>query len=282
MAIKKYRPYTPSRRFMMGYDFSNITTDKPHKPLTKFLGKTWGRNQYGRTTSRFMWGGHKKLYRLVDFRWYDIVGVAGRVSTIEYDPYRNCRICLINYTNWQKRYILAWSGVKVWDKIINGVAWEISEGCRLQLKDIPDGYLVHNLEFTPFTKGKIVRSAWSYATIQWRDEVNNIVIIKLQSGEVRKFNPNCRATIGTIGNEDFMNVEIGKAGRQRWMWKKPFILGKSMNPVDHPHGGWEWHQPIAMKKWPKARNGRKVVPGMKTRQRKKPSNTFIISRRTRN
>lgn len=282
MALKKYKPYTPSRRTMVWYDFSDITTSKPHKPLTTFIGKTWGRNNQGRITSRFMWGWHKRLYRIIDFRWYDKLDIVGTVATIEYDPYRTCRIALINYSDWEKRYVLARSSIKIGDKIQTWEKWEIKDGNRKQLKDIPDGYAIHCLEVVPFTKWKLVRSAWAYATIQWRDSAKWLVIIKLQSGEVRKFNESVRATIGKVGNEDHMNVVVGKAGRSRWMWIKPHILGKSMNPVDHPHWWWEWHTDIGLKKWAKAFNGRRVAPGIKTRSKKKRSSKFIVSKRTKN
>lgn len=202
-----------------------------------FLGKTGGRNNQGRITSRYMGGGHKQLYRIVDFRGYDKLNIPGKVSAIEYDPYRTCRIALVSYADGEKRYVLARSGIKVGDAVVNGDAAEIKAGSRKQLKDIPDGYNIHCLELTPFTKGKAIRSAGSYATIAGRDEASGHVIVKLQSGEVRKFDSKCWATIGKIGNEDHMNVVIGKAGRQRWLGIKPHVLGKNMNPVDHPHGG---------------------------------------------
>lgn len=282
MALKKYKPYTPSRRTMMWYDFSEITTSKPYKPLTKFLWKTGGRNNQWRITSRFMWWWHKRLYRIIDFRGYDKLDIVWTVSTIEYDPYRTCRIALINYSDWEKRYVLAWNWIKVGNKIQNWLTWEVKDWNRKQLKDIPDWYSIHNLEFVPYSKWKIIRSAWSYATIQWRDMAKWLVIIKLQSWEVRKFNENCRATIGKVGNEDHMNVVIWKAGRSRRKGIKPHILGKSMNPVDHPHWGWEWHTDIGLKKWAKAFNGRRVAPGIKTRNSKKPSSKFIVNKRTKN
>lgn len=264
---------------MVWYDFSDLTNSKPLKSLTTFIGKTWGRNNAGRITSRFRGWGHKQLYRLVDFRWYDKLNILGRVATIEYDPYRTCRIALIHYQDWEKRYVLARDGIKVGDMVMNWDQAEIKSWNRKQLKDIPDGYTIFALEITPFTKGKMIRSAGSYATIAGRDEITWHVIIKLQSWEVRKFDGKCWATIWKIWNEDHMNVEIWKAGRQRRKWIKPHILGKNMNPVDHPHGWWEWHSPIALRKWPKAFNGRRVAPWIKTRAGKKRSDKFIINRR---
>lgn len=282
MAIKKYRPYTPSRRTMVWYDFSELTKKAPEKALTVFLGKSWWRNAQGRITSRFRGGGHKQLYRMIDFRWYDKLNIPARIAALEYDPYRTCRIALLNYVDWEKRYVLAWSGIKVGDMVQNGEEGEIKIGNRKQLKDIPDGYNVHCLEITPFSKGKMIRSAGSYATVAGRDEATWQVIVKLQSGEVRKFDGKCFATIGKIGNEDHMNVVIGKAGRQRRKWIKPHVLGKSMNPVDHPHGWWEGHTSIGLRKGQKAQNGRRVAPGIRTRHAKKASSKVIVSRRTKN
>lgn len=221
---------------MVGSDFADITTSTPEKSLTKFLGKTGGRNSQGRTTSRFRGGGHKQLYRMIDFRVYDKLGVPATVSTIEYDPYRTCRIALLTYADGEKRYALAWNGIAVGQKVMCGPDGELVEGNRKQLKDIPDGFLIHNLEVTPNTKGKMCRSAGSYAVLQGRDADEVYAIVKLQSGQVRKIHSNCYATIGKVGNEEHMNTVIGKAGKMRWLGRKSRVLGKSMNPVDHPHG----------------------------------------------
>lgn len=279
MAVKTYKPYTPSRRFMVGYDFSDITTNKPEKKLTKHLGKTGGRNSQWRVTSRFMGGGHKRLYREIDFKGFDKVDVPGKVATVEYDPYRTARIVLIHFADGEKRYTLAWKGVKVGDQIMNWLKAPIANGNRKQLKDIPEGVHVYNLEFTPFTKGKIIRSAGTYATIDGKDEGEGTVFVKMPSGEVRKFNNNCWATIGELGNEEHKNIVIGKAGRQRWMGRKPKNLGINMNPVDHPHGGWEAHADIGLKKGIKSFSGKRVSAGMKTRAKKKWSGKFIVSSR---
>lgn len=243
------------------------------------LGRTGGRNNQGRITHRFKGGGHKRLYRIVDFRGYDKLNIAGKVATIEYDPYRTCRIALVNFVDGEKRYVLARNGIQVGQTIMTWDQAILTEGNRKQLKDIPEWYFVYNVELTPFTKGKVIRSAGSYATITGKDELTKKVFLKLQSGEVRKFDEKCYATIGKIGNEDHKNVVIGKAGRSAWKGKKGKVLGKSMNPVDHPHGGGEWHTLVGLKRGPKAFNGRLVAPGIKTRSSKKRSNTMIVSRR---
>lgn len=247
----------------------------------KTLGATAGRNQYGRVTSRFMGGGHKRLYRIIDFRGYDKLNIPAKVSEIEYDPYRTVRIALVSYADGEKRYVLAWKGISVGDNFMTGDQAALTAGNRKQLKDIPEGFQVFNLEFTPFTKGKIIKSAGSYGEIVGKDEALRVVFVKLPSGEVRKFDEKCFATIGQLGNEDHKNVVIGKAGRQRWMGRKPHVLGKSMNPVDHPHGGGEGHAEIGLR-FPKTFSGRPVPAGKKTRSSKKWSNKFIVSKRTKN
>lgn len=282
MAVKKYKAYTPSRRFAIGYDFSDITTDKPEKSLTKFIGKTGGRNNQGRVTARFIGGGHKRLYRIVDFKGYDKADIPAKVATIEYDPYRTSRIALINFVDGEKRYVLAWKNIKVGDSIMYGKDSPIQAWNRKQLKDIPEWVNIHLIEATPFSEWKLVKSAWSYATIVGKDTATNYMFIKLSSGEVRKFNQDCRATIWEIWNEQHQNVILGKAGRMRRLGRKSRMLGKSMNPCDHPHGGWEGHTEIGLKKWPKAFNGRLVAPGIKTRKKKKWSTKFIVSKRTKN
>lgn len=282
MAIKKYKPYTPSRRFMVGYDFSDLTSKKPEKSLVVSLGRTWGRNNQGRITSRWMWGGHKRLYRIVDFKGYDKVEIPAKVASVEYDPYRTARIALLNYKDGEKRYVLAWKGITVWEEVMNGEKSPIKAGNRKQLKDIPEGMNVFALEVTPFSKGKLIKTAWSYASIVGKDEAQKKIFIKMPSGEVRKFNEDCWATIGEIWNDQHKNVVIGKAGRQRWKGKKPRVLGKNMNPVDHPHGGWEGHSPIGSKRGPKSFSGKIVSAWIKTRKSKKWSTKFIVSKRTKN
>lgn len=282
MAPKKYKPYTPSRRYMIGYDFSELSKKRPEKSLVKTLWRTGGRNNSWKAVSRSMWWGHKRLYRLIDFKGYDKLNIPAKVVNVEYDPYRTSRIALLNFADWEKRYVLAWKNIKVSETIICGDTAPIASGNRKQLKDIPEWVNVFNLEVTPFSSGKLIKTAWSYASIAGKDTLLKVVFIKLPSGEVRKFNENCFATIGEIGNEQHQNVVIGKAGRQRWLWKKPHVLGKNMNPVDHPHGGWEWHSPIGLKRWQKSFAGKRVTPGIKTRKNRKSSTRFIISKRTKN
>ncbi len=277
MAIKTYKPFTPSRRYMTGYDFSDITTSKPHKPLTTFIkSKAW-RNNTGKITTRHRWGWHKRQYRIIDFRRWDKLNIPAKVATIEYDPFRTCRIVLLNYADGEKRYVLAWKNVSVGDEIMTWDEALLKPGNRKMLKDVPDGFTVYNLEVTPQTKGKLVRSAWSYATVTGKDEENGMVYIKLQSWEIRLFHEHCRATIGLVGNEEHKNIVIWKAGRARWMWKRPEVRGKVMNPVDHPHGWWEWATDLAMN--PKSFKGRHVAPGLKTRKKKKRSDRFIVQKR---
>ena len=263
---------------MTGYDFSDLTTDKPEKSLTKFIkSKAW-RNNKGRITTRHRGGGHKRLYRMVDFRRYDKANIPAKVVTVEYDPFRTCRIVLLNYADGEKRYALAWKNVSVGDQVMCGEDSKLAPWNTRQLKDIPDGFTVFNLEVTPWTKAKLVRSAGSYATVTWKDEESWLVYIKLQSWEVRKFDEKCWATIGVVGNEEHKNIVIGKAGRARWLWRRPVVRGKVMNPVDHPHGGGEWSTDIALK-YPKSFRWVPVPPGKKTRKKKKWSDKFIVKRR---
>lgn len=281
MAVKKYKPYTPSRRYMVGYDFSDITKTTPEKSLTVKSKRSAGRNNQGRITLRFRGGGTKRQYRLVDFRGYDKLAIPAKVASIEYDPFRTCRIALLNYVDGEKRYVLARKGIKVGDEVVCGPDAPIASGNRKPLKDIPEGMNIYNLEVTPFSKGKLIKSAGMYATIVGKDENDGLIFIKLPSGEVRKFNENCRATIGQVGNEQHKNIVIGKAGRQRRKGLKPRVLGINMNPVDHPHGGGESHKPIGSKKGPRSFTGKRVAPGIKTRRKKKRSDKFIVSKRTK-
>jgi large subunit ribosomal protein L2 len=249
--------------------------------LTVSLGRTAGRNQYGRITSRWMGGGHKRLYRMIDFRGYDKMNIPAKVASVEYDPYRTVRIALLNYVDGEKRYVLAWKGIKVGMTVMTGDQAPLEHGCRKLLKDIPEGFNIFNLEYTTNTKGKTIKSAGSFGVLVGKDEALRVVFVKLPSGEVRKFNEKCWATIGQLGNEDHKNIVIGKAGRSRWMGLKGNVLGKSMNPVDHPHGGGEGHAEIGLR-FPKSHTGKPVPPGKKTRKTKKWSTKFIVSKRTKN
>lgn len=282
MALKNYKPYTPSRRFMIWYDFSDITTNHPEKSLIKSFSKTAWRNNTWRTTSRFRWGWHKKLYRLIDFRWYDKLWIEAKVVSIEYDPYRTSRIALLSFIDWEKRYVLSWKWIQVGEKVVNWPTWSVKSWNRKQLKDIPEWVNIFNLEVVPNTKWKLVKSAWSFATIVGKDELQKFIFVKLQSWEVRKFNESCRATVGELWNEQHQNVVVWKAWRVRRKWRKPHILWKSMNPCDHPHWWWEWHTQVWSKKWPKTSSGRLVTPWIKTRNSKKWSTRFIVSKRVKN
>ncbi len=282
MPLKTYKPYTPSRRFMIWYNFSDITKKRPEKSLLVSLKKTWWRNNSGKVVCRSRWGGHKKLYRLIDFKWYDKLNIPAKVASIEYDPYRTARIALLHFVDGEKRYVLAWKNISVGDTVVCGDTAPIVPGNRKQLKDIPEWVNIFNVEVTPYSTWKLVKSAWMYATISGKDALLKVVFVKLPSWEVRKFNENCFATIGEVSNEQHQNIVIGKAGRQRRLWRKPHVLWKNMNPVDHPHGGWEGHSPIGLKKWQKSFSGKRVTPGIKTRKTRKNSTKFIVSRRTKN
>ena len=273
MAIKTFRPYTPSRRFLTTIDNSDITSKPTVRSLLKKLPAHAGRNSNGRITSRHREAGAKKLYRIIDFK-RNKFNIEGKVATVEYDPYRNCRICLINYVDGEKRYILQPKGLSVGDTILSAEAGlDIKPGNAMKLKNIPVGTLVHNIEMNPGQGGKIARSAGGYAQIMGRD--GKYVSLRLPSGEMRYILGECMATVGTIGNEDFANMVIGKAGRNRHRGIRPQTRGSAMNPIDHPHGGGEG----------KTNSGRHPVSpwgmptkGYKTRK-KKASDKLIISRR---
>ncbi len=273
MAIKTFRPYTPSRRFLTTIDNSDITSKPTVRSLLKKLPAHAGRNSNGRITSRHREAGAKKLYRIIDFK-RNKFNIEGKVATVEYDPYRNCRICLIHYVDGEKRYILQPKGLSVGDKILSAEAGlDIKPGNAMKLKNIPVGTLVHNIEMNPGQGGKIARSAGGYAQIMGRD--GKYVSLRLPSGEMRYILGECMATVGTIGNEDFANMVIGKAGRNRHRGIRPQTRGSAMNPIDHPHGGGEG----------KTNSGRHPVSpwgmptkGYKTRK-KKASDKLIISRR---
>lgn len=274
MAIRKYKPTSPGRRGMTVQTYDEITTSEPYRPLTETLKKTGGRNNTGEITMWWRGGGHKRLYRIIDFK-RDKKDIPGKVSTIEYDPNRSARIALITYADGDKRYILQPMGLKVGDTIIAGDGVDILPGNCLPLKNIPQGTMVHNVELKPGRGGQMARSAG--AAVQVVAKEDDYVSLKMPSGEIRKVYYDCLATIGQVGNLDHENVSVGKAGRTRWKGKRPHVRGVAMNPVDHPLGGGEG----------KTSGGRHPVTpwgvptkGYKTRN-PKPSDKFIVQRRTK-
>jgi large subunit ribosomal protein L2 len=236
MAIKTYRPITPTQRFKTTLVNEEITTNRPHKPLLEPKKRTGGRRNSGDMTSRFIGGGHKQQYRVIDFK-RDKIGIPATVASIEYDPNRSARIALLNYVDGEKRYILQPDGLKVGQKIMSGPDADILVGNSLPLKNIPAGTVVHNIELRPGKGAQMARSAGAQAQLVAKE--GDYALLKLPSGETRRVMLNCVATIGQVGNLDHENVSIGKAGRTRWLGKKPHNRGVAMNPVDHPHGGGE-------------------------------------------
>ncbi|HZJ85008.1 MAG TPA: 50S ribosomal protein L2 [Syntrophomonadaceae bacterium] len=273
MSIKKYKPTTPSRRHMTVISFDQLTKKEPEKSLTIPLKKTGGRNVKGRITVRHRGGGHKRLYRLVDFKRTK-EGVPAKVAAIEYDPNRSANIALLHYADGHKAYIIAPNNVKVGDVIEAGPNADIKPGNSLLLKDIPIGSLIHNIELRPGKGGQLVRSAGAVAQLMAKEGA--YAHVRLPSAEVRLIHLNCRATIGQVGNLDHENITVGKAGRSRWMGKRPTVRGSAMNPVDHPHGGGEGRAPIG-RIYPVSPWG-KIAIGGKTRK-KKPSDNMIIRKR---
>lgn len=272
MAVKKLRPITPGTRHRLAPMFTEITASKPEKSLTVPLRKSGGRNNVGKMTMRYVGGGHKQRYRLIDFK-RDNYGIPGTVKTIEYDPCRSARIALVFYVNGDKRYIIAPEGIKVGQKIISGPAVPPEVGNALPLGAMPLGTIVHNIEMRPGQGAALVRSAGAYAQILGRE--SKYIIIKLPSSETRMILATCYATVGTVSNAEHMNVTLGKAGRSRWLGIRPRVRGVAMNPVDHPMGGGEGR---ASGGHPRSRNGL-YAKGQKTRPPRKYSNSLIISRR---
>ncbi|MCX7927879.1 MAG: 50S ribosomal protein L2 [Candidatus Omnitrophica bacterium] len=276
MGIVKYKPTTPSRRHMSGYDFAEITKTEPEKSLVEPLKKTGGRNCYGRITVRHRGGGHKRLYRIIDFK-RDLFDVPGKVIAIEYDPNRSARIALVEYQNSQRRYIIAPLGLTVGTQIISTKKQgaEIKEGNCMPLRYIPTGTLIHNIELLPGKGGQIVRSAGSSAQIMAKEEP--YAHVRLPSGEIRLIQLECLATIGQVSNVEHEDISLGKAGRMRWLGKKPQSRGVAMNPVDHPHGGGEGKSgqgnPHPVTPWGQP------TKGYKTRKPGKYSDKFIVKRR---
>ena len=275
MGIKIYKPYTPSTRNKSVLDFSILSKVEPEKSLVVANHRANGRNNKGRITIRHKGGGHKRKYRLIDFKRnkYDI---KGKVMSIEYDPNRNAFISLINYEDGEKRYILHPENLKVGDSIASGKNAEISIGHSLPLDSIPLGTDVHNVELFPGKGGQLIRSAGTSAKVLAKE--NDFVVLRLSSKEIRLFKKECYATVGRISNSDFYNVVIGKAGRNRWLGIRPTVRGSVMNPVDHPHGGGEGRCPIG-KPRPLTPWGKPAL-GVKTRKRKNKSDMFIIRSRS--
>lgn len=273
MAIRKLKPTTPGTRFMSFSSFNEITKTSPEKQLLAPLTKSGGRNNNGRVTTRFRGGGHKRQYRIIDFK-RNKFGIEAKVASIEYDPNRTCRIALLHYVDGEKRYIIAPDGLKVGDKIMSGTNIEIKVGNALKLKEMPVGSFVHNVELKPGKGGQLGRAAGS--SIQLMAREGSTAQLKMPSGEIRVVSSECMATYGVVGNGDHENLSLGKAGRKRWLGKRPHVRGVAMNPVDHPMGGGEGKtsgggQPVSP--W-----GQKAK-GLKTRKRKKESNKHIIKRR---
>lgn len=273
MAIKKFKPITPGTRFRSGATFDEVTRSKPEKSLTTPLKKSGGRNNKGRITSFHRGGGHKRKYRIIDFK-RDKAGVPAKVFSIEYDPNRSARIALLHYADGEKRYILAPNGLAVGDKLSSGPGSEIAIGNSLPLSEMPLGSFIHNVELKQGKGGQLGRSAG--VAIQLMAKEGNYAQIKMPSGEVRMVRVECMATYGEVGNTDHENISLGKAGRSRWLGRRPNVRGVVMNPVDHPMGGGEGKS---------SGGGHPVSPwgqkakGLKTRKKKKESNRFIIKRR---
>ena len=274
MSIKKYKATSNGTRNMSGLDFAEITTDKPEKSLLRPLAKRAGRNNQGRITMRHHGGGHKRQYRLIDFK-RNKDGIPGRVATIEYDPNRSANIALIHYADGEKRYILAPKGLEVGQTIESGEGADIKTGNALPLGNIPVGTVIHNVELKPGRGGQLARSAGAEAQILGRE--GKYTLVRLASGEVRLILTTCRATIGQVGNIEHELVRVGKAGRSRWLGKRPTVRGSAMNPVDHPHGGGEGRTPIGRPS-PVSPWGKPTL-GKKTRSVNKASNKYIVRKR---
>lgn len=274
MPVKSFKPVTPSLRFKTISSFEDITIDKPERSLLSSLNKTGGRNNLGRITCRHRGGGHKRAYRIIDFK-RDKSNIPGKITSIEYDPNRSARIALVTYADGEKRYILAPVGLNVNDTIISSEKAEIHVGNTLPLRNIPLGSTIHNIEMKIGKGGQLARSAGTYAQLAAKE--GKYAQLKLPSGEVRMVLLDCRATLGQVSNVDHENISIGKAGKTRWLGRRPKVRGVAMNPVDHPMGGGEG----------KSSGGRhpcspwgQLSKGKKTRSQKKPSNVLIVKRRT--
>ena len=272
MSIKQFKPYTAARRHMSIQGREDITADKPERSLRVHLRKHGGRNNTGRITMRHIGGGHRRAYRIIDFK-REKLGIPGRVATVEYDPNRNARIALINYADGEKRYIIMPKGLNVGDVIYSGPESDITPGNALKLKDIPVGTVIHNIELQPGTGAKLVRSAGTSAQLMSKE--GKYAYIRMPSGELRLILLECMATVGQVGNEDYDNISLGKAGKTRWKGRRPSVRGMVMNPVDHPMGGGEGKS--KSNKHPVSPWGT-PAKGYKTRKRK-PSDKLIVRRR---
>jgi len=272
MAVRKLRPTTPGQRFKVVSSFDTITSSTPEKSLVVGKNKSGGRNNSGKMTIRQRGGGHKQRYRLIDFK-RDKKDIKATVQSVEYDPNRNARIALVEYTDGEKRYILAPAGITVGQEIVSGEKVAPEVGNALPLANMPLGTIVHNIELNPYQGGKFARSAGTYAQLSAKE--GKYAVLKMPSGEVRMVLQTCMATVGTVGNSDHFLERSGKAGRSRWLGRRPRVRGVAMNPVDHPMGGGEGR---ASGGHPRSRTG---VPakGYKTRAKKKPSNKFIVEKR---
>lgn len=274
MAIKKYKPTTPGRRNMTGFTFEEITKKEPEKSLVVSLNSTGGRNSQGRITARHRGGGHKRKYRIIDFK-RNKDGVPAKVAAIEYDPNRSARIALLHYLDGEKRYILAPVGLQVGDMVESGPDADIKPGNALPIANIPVGTIIHNIELQPGKGGQLARSAGTSAQLMAKE--GNYGTVRLPSGEFRLVLQTCRATVGQVGNVDHENMVIGKAGRSRYLGKRPHVRGVAMNPVDHPHGGGEGKAPIG-RPGPVTPWGKPTL-GARTRKKKASDRLIVRSRR---
>lgn len=277
MALKRFKPVTNGQRGRVSLDYSeNLSGHAPEKSLMVLLKNNAGRNNQGKITVRHQGGRVKRYYRIIDFK-RNKDNIPAIVKTIEYDPNRSANICLLSYADGEKRYILAPQGIKVGQSVISGEHTDILVGNCLPLINIPEGTFVHNVEMQPGGGGIIARSAGTSAQILGKDDDGRYVVLRLKSGETRRILGRCRATIGTVGNEEYLLVDLGKAGRKRYLGVRPTVRGSAMNPIDHPHGGGEGKQPVG-RKAPLTPWGKKAL-GIKTRKTKKSSNKLILRRR---
>ena len=274
MSIRTYKPTSPSRRAMTNSTFSEITTNTPEKSLLVSLSKSGGRNNQGKITCRHIGGGHKRKYRVIDFK-RNKDNIPAVVKTVEYDPNRNANICLVCYADGEKRYIIAPKDIKVGYKIVSGETVDVMPGNAMNLGNIPEGTFIHNIELVPGNGGQLCRAAGAAAQVLGSE--GKYVLVRLASGEVRKILKECRATVGAVGNEDWNLINVGKAGKTRWQGTRPTVRGSVMNPCDHPHGGGEGKCPVG-RDAPRTPWGKRAL-GVKTRKVKKSSTKLIVRRR---